>query len=114
MTFKRKAHRKGKRDYNYQYKRRKQRIDSIKLSAGCCVCGYKEHSAALDFDHIDPSTKEFLIPRYLARTNLKRLFAEIRKCRIICANCHRVHSREQWNNGVTYRTKNMEANIRSV
>lgn len=53
-------------------------------------------------DNLDPSTKLFLIPRNINR-NLKALCAEMRKCRILCANCHRVHSRTQWNDGTTYK-----------
>lgn len=92
--------------YRRQYHRRKRWIDKIKVGFGCDDCGYNLHPAALDFDHIDPSTKEFLIPRFLARSNLKRLFKEIRKCRILCANCHRTHSRTQWDLGITYKVKN--------
>jgi len=93
--------------YKLQYHRRKYWIDKLKTVQGCAECGYNAHPAALDFDHINPDDKEFLIPRYLARSSLTRLFKEIRKCRILCANCHRVHSRTQWNSGLTYRTKNI-------
>lgn len=95
----------NQKKYREQYHRRKRHIDKIKLKAGCQDCGYNSHPAALDFDYIDPQEKEFLIPRFLGRTNLKRLFKEIRKCRILCANCHRIHSRIQWESGVTYKTK---------
>lgn len=91
--------------YKRQYHRRKYWIDKIKQSAGCSDCGYNHHPAALDFDHIDPSTKEELIPRILGRARLTRIFAEIRKCKILCANCHRIHSRMQWDKGITNRTK---------
>ena len=93
--------------YQKQYYRRKRWTDKIKTGNGCAHCGYNKSPVALDFDHIDPSTKEFLIPRFLARTNLKRLFKEIRKCQILCANCHRIHSNMQWHTGVTYKTKDM-------
>jgi hypothetical protein len=95
-----------KEKYRLQYHRRKRWIDKIKLSAGCEICGYKEHPAALDFDHKNPDEKEFLIPRFLGRGNIARLFREIRKCRVICANCHRVHSRDQWNSGQTRKFMN--------
>lgn len=91
--------------YRKQYHRRKHWIDKYKVACGCEVCGYNSHPAALDFDHINPEEKEFLIPRLLGRGNLKRLFREIRKCRVLCANCHRIHSRIQWDSGATYKTK---------
>ena len=46
----------------------------------------------MDFDHRDPSEKSFHIGRrgpYLSR---KRLLAELRKCDVVCANCHRVRT----------------------
>jgi hypothetical protein len=88
-----------------QYHRRKRWIDVIKMSSGCVQCGYKKHPAALDFNHIDPTTKKFLIPQRLAATKLTRLFSEIRKCEILCANCHRIHSNEQWWSNITRRNK---------
>lgn len=87
--------------YRKQYYRRKFWIDKIKTKCGCAECGYNAHPAALDFDHIDPNDKEFLIPRVLSRGNLRRIFKEIRKCRILCANCHRIHSNKQWHTGLT-------------
>jgi hypothetical protein len=95
-----------RKKYHYRYHRRKYWVNKIKQGYGCDDCGYNSHPAALDFDHIDPDDKEFLIPRYLARSNLKRLFKEIRKCRVLCANCHRIHSNYQWHEGITYKRKN--------
>jgi hypothetical protein len=111
VIFQRKRHGKGKRDYNYQYHRRKFWIDKIKIGLGCASCGYNTHAAALDFNHLHPEDKDFLIPRFLGRGNLKRLFNEIRKCQVLCANCHRVHSREQWDTGITSRNKRGPAKV---
>ena len=75
-------------------KRRKKYADFIKdykLEAGCEICGYKEHACALQFDHIDPSQKLFNIAR--GRDYPWKIFlAEIAKCRVLCANCHAVHT----------------------
>ena len=91
-----------------RYHRRKYWIDKIKMSSGCVECGYAKNSAALDFNHIVPSEKEFLIPRFLGGGNLKRIFKEIRKCQILCANCHRIHSNDQWWNNITRKHKNSD------
>lgn len=66
-----------------------------KMMKGCEVCGYKEHPLALTFDHLDPSEKAFTIGSAGPRRKLATLKAEIRKCRVICANCHNIHSGEQ-------------------
>ena len=75
-------------------KRRKKYADFIrdyKLETGCEICGYKEHACALQFDHIDPSTKLFNVAR--GRDYPWKIFlAEIAKCRVLCANCHAVHT----------------------
>ena len=69
---------------------RRELLDKIKLEKGCKECGYKEHPVALDFDHINPETKEFTIGTCYTSVSLKRLHKEIKKCQILCANCHRI------------------------
>ena len=77
-----------------RYELFRSRVDAIKLDAGCIDCGYKENPAALQFDHIDPSTKLFRI----AAASSKRwevILAEIMKCEIRCANCHAVKTQRE-------------------
>ena len=75
-------------------KRRKKYGDFIrdyKLEKGCEMCGYNEHACALQFDHRDPSQKSFHVAR--GRDYPWDVFlAEIAKCRVLCANCHAVHT----------------------
>lgn len=86
------------RGYNTKRRERRRKwLDKIKLSKGCELCGYKVHPAALHFDHIDPDKKLFGIGSNIG-TNLKRLFQEIRKCRVLCANCHSVHTSKEKHN----------------
>lgn len=45
----------------------------------------------MDFDHLDD--KEFEISKAISRNiNLQRILAEIEKCDLICANCHRART----------------------
>ena len=69
----------------------KRKLDAIIQKGGKCeVCGYSKNISALDFHHIDPSTKLFQIDaRTFANTNLDALQVEIDKCSLLCANCHR-------------------------
>lgn len=71
-------------------RRRRYWITKYKEAKGCERCGYNEDAVALDFDHIDPSTKSFCISVRTPRYPLKSVINEIRKCRILCANCHRI------------------------
>lgn len=69
---------------------RREHIGKIKLSSGCVDCGYKGHVEALDFDHMPGSNKLFEIGR--VHTSLQKLDAEIAKCEVVCANCHRIRT----------------------
>ena len=73
----------------------------IKVTRGCEMCGYNAHPSALQFDHIDPATKyrtksgKVVHPSDMikgGRYSLETILAEIRKCRVLCANCHAVHT----------------------
>ena len=54
----------------------------------CAVCGYAQVPAALQFHHIDPDGKEFHIAHRGHSRSLARCRKEIRKCILLCANCH--------------------------
>lgn len=62
-------------------------LHNVKLHLGCCVCGYNKHAAALHFHHIDPTKKCFQISSS-TRYGLQILIEEIKKCALVCANCH--------------------------
>ena len=81
-------------------KSRLQRIKFLvdyKLSKGCADCGYKDHPAALEFDHLPGTKKLFNIGQGRGHT-LEAVRAEIAKCEVVCANCHRVRTarRSPW------------------
>ena len=62
---------------------------------GCRECGNKDFRV-LDFDHIDASKKEFGICQlWKYSSSLELLKNEIRKCQILCANCHRIKTYEE-------------------
>ena len=68
-------------------------IREIKASAGCSRCS-ESHPAALDFHHLDPTQKDFSLSSIHTRKwSRERIRAEIAKCVILCANCHR---KEHW------------------
>lgn len=82
------------RGKEHTIKRRKRRgrlLDKYKLSKGCQLCGYKDNLFALQWDHINPSEKHATVST-LMTGDIKKLFKEIRKCRVLCANCHAIHT----------------------
>lgn len=53
-----------------------------------CPCGEAD-PRCLDFHHIDPTTKKNLVSVLAWAGSMKSLLAEIEKCEVQCANCHR-------------------------
>ena len=63
----------------------------------CEACAFSD-IRVLDFDHIDPKTKRFSIARGVnERYMWSEIEKEIKKCRILCSNCHRIRTAEQFN-----------------
>lgn len=57
----------------------------------CADCGGEFPGVCMDFHHRDPETKKFVISEWWSHaSSLGTLQAEIDKCDIICANCHRI------------------------
>ena len=64
---------------------------TIDLFGGKCqICFYDKCQNALNFHHINPSTKCFEISDAFFRLNIpeKELQEELKKCILVCANCH--------------------------
>lgn len=74
-------------------RRDKLREDNLKFMrryksfCGCSVCAERE-PVALDLHHLDPLLKEDS-PASLLGWSRESLKAEIRKCVVLCSNCHR-------------------------
>jgi len=73
-----------------KHKERKFKLISLRNNKGCEKCNYNKNIAALDFHHIDSSTKLFkLDARNLSNRRWESILKEFEKCEILCANCHR-------------------------
>lgn len=56
-----------------------------------CRCG-ESHPPCLDFHHLDPTTKANSVTKMVVAGLAKAtILAEISKCVLMCANCHRKH-----------------------
>ena len=73
-------------------------IRRVKTFYGCSECGFKGHASALQFDHLNPLTKSFELSKGHTRS-LSQVKEEMRKCRILCANCHAIHTFNQRESG---------------
>ena len=76
--------------------RRKVRADwaSYKATLSCIQCGQK-HPATLDFHHIIRKRDNKKVHRLINDGAWKQAREEIKKCVVLCANCHRVHHAEK-------------------
>ena len=72
--------------------RNKDFLNAYKLEQGCARCGYNKVAVALDFHHRDPADKSFPMAQAY-RKGQKTIEAELAKCDVLCANCHR---EEEW------------------
>jgi transposase/transcription elongation factor Elf1 len=71
-------------------KRRRALKKAVVEEAGgrCVLCGFDEHLAALQFHHLDPSTKSFHLSEGGWTRSIENVRAEAEKCVLLCANCH--------------------------
>ncbi|MGH7894856.1 MAG: hypothetical protein ACREQL_09315, partial [Candidatus Binatia bacterium] len=70
------------------------RVAELKLKAGCADCGYNSHPDALEFDHV-PGRGAKVAPVSALVGNDRAwpaIAAEIAKCDVVCANCHRIRT----------------------
>lgn len=56
----------------------------------CEVCGGYFHPAIFDFHHKNPDEKDFSIGHVKALKFSDTIKAELDKCSLLCANCHRL------------------------
>jgi transposase len=69
--------------------RRRAKARLIEEAGGeCRLCGYSRCQAALQFHHLDPSTKSFALSLRGVTRSMAELRLEARKCVLLCANCH--------------------------
>ena len=67
----------------------------ILLKSTCVTCG-ESRPATLQWDHKDPTIKEFAISDAIRQGHSRtRVLKEMAKCDVLCANCHAVKTAEQ-------------------
>jgi hypothetical protein len=86
-------------EYNKQYhltkaKEARQRklahVNALK-SEPCTDCGGTFHYSAMDFDHVG-SDKVADIAWLINNRSWNAVLEEIKKCELVCSNCHRVRT----------------------
>lgn len=75
----------NKRTLEYSRNLKKEAVDY--KGGKCNKCGYNKCLAALQFHHLNPKEKDFIISNKLT-TSFKKIKNELDKCMLVCANCH--------------------------
>ncbi len=70
-------------------KRNYQWLSEIKKQKGCIKCGIT-NPIVLDFHHRNEENKLFGLGTFRRSVGFKRIENEVKKCEVICANCHRI------------------------
>ncbi len=76
--------------------RRQRRLDAIKLLGGRCHdCGnpFSDRPEVFDFDHMYDKTKA--ISKMITTASWERVLAELKKCELVCTNCHRTRTKQR-------------------
>ena len=75
---------------NTKIRRFRAKAAAIKFLGGKCMkCGWHGNQAAFQFHHLNSSEKDFMIGN-VANRNWEKIKTEIKKCVLLCANCHTV------------------------
>ena len=83
------------------YKNKKKTVSEIKKNLKCAKCG-EEREYCLDFHHINPNEKENTIARMTSNNyRVDSVLNEIKKCIVLCSNCHREFHYFQEKDGIT-------------
>ena len=89
-AFKRYYKKHSKRVFERKKKKRIEKKSELILLMGgkCNICGYNKCEAALEFHH-KTSNKEGNIAHIIKNRSKEKALKEIKKCILVCANCHR-------------------------
>src|SRR3989338_597011 len=64
-------------------------LSDFKRKKGCSMCWVKD-PRVLDFHHKNKGDKMFGIGGFRREVGFQKLVEEIKKCDVVCANCHRI------------------------
>ena len=77
---------------------------AVEFMGGKCVeCGYNKCLAALQFHHVIPTEKDYHFSDTLTSKSWKEVQEELKKCQLVCSNCHaEIHDKQRRNQNDLY------------
>jgi hypothetical protein len=67
-------------------------IRELKTATKCADCNKNYHWFQMDFDHVKGKKDRAVSVMVGQKVSLKKIKAEIEKCELVCANCHRLRT----------------------
>jgi hypothetical protein len=83
------------KEREYRRQRRTHAMEFMraqKEGRACKDCGGVFHHSAMDFDHLSDDKVDDVAKLAAARVSDETILAEIAKCDLVCANCHRIRT----------------------
>jgi len=70
-------------------------VNDYKTNKGCAHCGFKDDPVALDFHHENRADKIINVSSHWRSSwkQFEKMKAEMKKCIVLCANCHRLEEK---------------------
>lgn len=78
-------------------------VNNLKIKQGCSKCGYNKCAKALEWHHLDKTTKENDLSEFIRNGDISgflKYLEEIKKCVLLCSNCHREEHDKHKSEGV--------------
>lgn len=66
-------------------------LKEFKVKSGCCICNFNTTYSALHFHHINAKAKKDMISKIIDYGDYYEILVELKKCVILCANCHAMY-----------------------
>jgi hypothetical protein len=70
-------------------------LTELKESTPCADCGRFFQACSMDFDHLADKSAGISDKVANGKWGMARILAEVAKCEIVCASCHRVRTRDR-------------------
>lgn len=72
----------------------REMVSEYKASRGCESCGVKD-PRVLDLHHSKREDKIMAVSQLISKASKESVMNEMLKCRVLCANCHRIEHAEE-------------------
>lgn len=79
--------------YNVEAAYRTEKREIVNgIKRQCVVCGYDRCKKALDFHHVTDDKEDGIAAMVMSKEHtIDELMLELKKCVVLCSNCHREH-----------------------